>query len=236
MSPVRWMSFQGQAPYDVTRELQLQWVEKRIADQIPDTILMLEHPSTVTRGQGLQYTGEDRPRRMPLGALPPGTAYFETERGGDLTWHGPGQWVVYPIVKLADQDLGRFLRTLETGLIRTLGSLGIRAHRRERASGVWVGEQKVASMGIAVRKWVTFHGIALNCVNSWEGFSSITPCGFSPEVMCRVVDLITPEQKADFEAHWRERVENAWMESGVFDFADPSSFRKISLDEALRLD
>ncbi len=180
-------------------EYQKTLVERRARDEIPDTFLFVEHPPTVTRGRGLQRApGEsDAPRSAPLGPLPAGTEYFEIERGGDLTWHGPGQLVVYPIVKLdgtgfgADHDVTGYLRRLESVFGAWLAEYGLVTESRENATGIWVvgaksggpSARKIASIGIAVRKWVTYHGIGLNLANEDSGFRAIVPCGFDPEVM-----------------------------------------------------
>src|SRR5262249_52162241 len=108
--------------------------------------------------------------------------------GGDVTYHGPGQIVGYPIVQLGDgeRDLHRFLRNLEEGMIRALATFGVAAGRRAGATGVWVGEPrdlKIASIGISCRKWVTFHGLALNVTTDLEQFTRINPCGFDAGVM-----------------------------------------------------
>lgn len=109
----------------------------------------------------------------------------EIERGGDATYHGPGQLVAYPIVKLGEgeRDLHRFLRHLEEAMIRTLAERGVAAGRREGATGVWIGERKIASIGIACRRWVTFHGLALNVSTDLAYFQRIAPCGFDAAVM-----------------------------------------------------
>jgi lipoate-protein ligase B len=187
-------------PYEKVREFQLELTERRAKDEIPDTILFLEHEPVVTRGRGLQFTGEPRPRHMPMPVLPPEVTFAESERGGDLTYHGPGQLVIYPICKLdgkgisPNHDVSGFLRAMESILIEELDerfkSVGAKCEGVENATGVWVrgkGEEraskKIASIGIAVRKWVTYHGLALNCVNDLRPFQLISPCGFSPEVM-----------------------------------------------------
>ena len=189
----------GLTDYEAARELQLKLVEERAADLIPDTFLFLEHPPTITRGRGLQYTGEAGPRHMPVPVnLPPGIHFAEAERGGDLTCHGPGQLVIYPICKLdgsgfgPSQNVVGFIRKLERVLIEELAEWGIAAESRAHATGVWVEGRKVASLGIAVRKWVIYHGMAINCVNDLGLFQLISPCGFSPDVMTKVVDLKRP--------------------------------------------
>lgn len=203
-------SLPGLTHYEDARQLQLELVEQRVQDQIPDTVLFLEHHPVVTQGRGLQFTGTARPRHMPLPPfLPQGVAFCETERGGDLTYHGPGQWVVYPIIKLDGQgfgpfhDVSSFLRKLEQIFIDELLELGLVASVKEGATGVWVGEKKIASIGVAVRKWVTYHGIALNCMNDLKPFYSISPCGFSPEVMTRLADWMPLDEG------WRQKLENS---------------------------
>jgi len=213
---LKFRSLPGFTPYEEARTLQLSLVEQRVRDEIPDTILFLEHHPVVTQGRGLQFTGTPRPRHMPVPqSLPQGISFCESERGGDLTYHGPGQLVVYPIVKLDGQgfgphhDVAAFLRKVEKVFIDELMDLGIRLKSelrpsvREGATGVWIGERKIASLGVAIRKWVTYHGIALNCVNDLSPFHLISPCGFNPEVMTRLKDWIPLEE------NWRENLEKS---------------------------
>lgn len=151
---------------------------------------------------------------MPLpGPLPKGVSFSESERGGDLTYHGPGQLVVYPICKLdgsgfgPNHDVAAFLRRLEGVLIDVIADLGLKGESRPDATGVWVGPKKLASIGIAVKKWVTYHGIAINAVNDLAPFSLISPCGYSPEVMTRLSDL-SPEWARNTGASWRGDLES----------------------------
>ncbi len=229
----------GLTPYEQARLLQLELVERRARGEIGDTVLFVEHTPVITRGRGLQFSRAqaDRPRHMPLpGPLPSGIEFRESERGGDLTYHGPGQLVVYPILKLdgsgfgPQHDVAAFLRRFEAlfiGLIAELGQGAVEGLSREEATGVWVrrpGEpesasRKIASMGIAVRRWVTYHGLAINCVNDLAAFRLISPCGFSPEVMTRLADwLPAGSEGGQWLARWdrggREeleaRVARAW--------------------------
>src|SRR5690606_30396973 len=147
----------GLTDYEEVRKVQLHLIELRSEDLIEDTVLFLEHTPVVTRGRGLQFTGSPRPRQMPLvQPLPAGIQFVETERGGDLTYHGPGQLVIYPMCKLDGSgfaprhDVEGFLRKLERIVIEELESRGLAAHSRKNATGVWIGEKKVASMGIAI--------------------------------------------------------------------------------------
>jgi len=207
---LQFWSLSGLHSYESIRELQLQLVELRYRDLIPDTVLFLEHTPVITRGRGLQYTGQARPKHMPLlQLLPEGISFSESERGGDLTYHGPGQWVVYPICKLDGQgfgphhDVAGFLRRLELIFIEELVGRGLSAEAKDNATGVWVGTRKIASIGIAIRKWVSYHGVALNCVNDLKPFYLISPCGFNPEVMTRLSDCL------ELGPSWREELELA---------------------------
>ncbi len=215
---MRFVSLPGTLEYEAARELQLEAVEQRARGEIADTVYFLEHEPVITRGRGLQWTGVPRARHAPIaGPLPEGVAYFESERGGDLTYHGPGQLVIYPIVKLDGlgwgprRDVAAYLRKLEGVLVAALAEARIAAEARPGATGIWTGAKKIASIGVAVRRWVTFHGAALNVVNDLGPFSAISPCGFAPEVMAR----IGPE--ASSASSWREawegRIERAFRSS-----------------------
>lgn len=197
-------------PFQRAWEFQKELVEKRARDEIEDTVLFLEHTPVVTQGRGLQWTGKPREKHMPLPEVPEGTEFFEIERGGDLTWHGPGQLVVYPIVKLdgsgfgAHHDVTGYLRKFEKAFIQALAHYDLLAEARESATGVWVGDQKIASIGIAVKKWVTYHGLAVNAVNDLTPFYTFSPCGFSSEVMTSI-ELLRPGQGPE----WRPRLEQS---------------------------
>jgi lipoate-protein ligase B len=119
-----------------------------------------------------------------------GLPTFRVERGGEATWHGPGQVVAYPIFALAEgrRDVRRFLRDLEEVVIRTLAEVEVEGSRREGLTGVWIGEQKVCSMGVAFRQWVSWHGLALNVLTDPEAFQGFRPCGLEPGQMTRVAD------------------------------------------------
>jgi lipoyl(octanoyl) transferase len=174
----------GVEEYRVTWERQLALVEARQRGEVEDTLLLVEHPHVITLGrrQGA------RAHVLAAGDVP----VVEIERGGDATYHGPGQLVAYPIVQLVEgeRDLHRFLRNLEEAAIGAVGELGVAgAGRREGATGVWIEERKIASIGIACRRWVTFHGIALNVRTDLAYFARIQPCGFAPEVMTSVAAL-----------------------------------------------
>lgn len=214
---LQFLSLPGLTPYTEARELQQKMVDQRARGEIPDTVIFLEHEPVITRGRGLQGAGsrEGGVRHMPAPMLPPGISFSETERGGDLTYHGPGQLVIYPICLLDGEgfgprrDIDAFLRKFEGVLINVLARYGLAGEHRRDATGVWVGERKLASIGIAIRKWVTYHGMAVNVVNDFDGFRLISPCGFSPEVMVNLAEL---ESSASLPPGWQPQW-RAWLES-----------------------
>ncbi|MCA9679646.1 MAG: lipoyl(octanoyl) transferase LipB [Kofleriaceae bacterium] len=173
----------GVLDYRAAWARQLEAVERRKGGDGVDELLVVEHPHVITLG---------RSRAAQANVLVPGDVpVVEIERGGDVTYHGPGQLVVYPIVRLEDgeRDLHRFLRNLEEAMIRTVARWGIEAGREPGKTGVWLdgvggsGRKKIASIGIACRRWVTFHGLALNVTTDLAYFTRINPCGFEAGVM-----------------------------------------------------
>lgn len=156
---------------------QLEHVDRRKRGDGRDVLLVVEHPHVITLG---------RSRAAEQNVLAPGEVeVVPIERGGDVTYHGPGQLVAYPIFLLRERerDLHRFLRNLEEAMIRTVAEHGLEAGRNPGKTGVWLGERKLASIGIACRRWVTFHGLALNVNTDLSYFSRINPCGFDAAVM-----------------------------------------------------
>jgi lipoate-protein ligase B len=176
----------GRRPYGEVLELQRNLCRQRVAGEIADDILLLvEHEPVVTLGRGT------RAGSLPLSAAElerRGVEVFEVERGGDVTFHGPGQLVGYPIIDLQRhrQDLHWYLRRLEAGLIGGLGALGIDAEVNRGLTGVWTGGRKLASIGIHVKQWVTFHGFALNVNTDLSYFDLIVPCGIKDVIMTSV--------------------------------------------------
>jgi lipoate-protein ligase B len=158
--------------------LQKELVAQRQRDEIPDTLLLVEHPHVITLGRGTHKENVLAPGDMPL---------FEIERGGDVTYHGPGQLVGYPIFLLRqeERDLHLYLRNLEEALIRIVGRFGIPGERKEAWTGVWTagGARKLASIGVAVKRWVTLHGFALNVSTDLARFAAINPCGLEATIM-----------------------------------------------------
>ncbi|MDW8083689.1 MAG: lipoyl(octanoyl) transferase LipB [Candidatus Caldarchaeum sp.] len=165
----------GTVEYGLCHRLMLKLLEERVANEIGDTVLLLEHQDVYTLGR----RGRDEnifDRSIPV---------YKVERGGDATYHGPGQLVVYPIVSLAELKLGvaEFVNLLEEATIRTLADFSISAGRVEGKPGVWVTQRKIASIGLAVKNWVTYHGLALNVNTDLSKFDGIRPCGMESHVM-----------------------------------------------------
>ncbi len=166
----------GYAKYAEIWVLQKNLVKKRIQGEIIDTLILVEHPPVITLGKKAKkeelLVSEDFLFQHKI-------EYFYVERGGRVTFHGPGQLVAYPIVDLSldGKDIHRYLRNLEEVIIRVLKKLGIEGERIKGYTGVWVKGEKVASIGIGVRRWVTYHGLALNVNTDLSYFSLINPCG-----------------------------------------------------------
>lgn len=191
----------GQIDYLEAWDLQRELVALRRQDRIPDLLLTCEHEEVVTTGRKAQ--GPTRSPDETAGVVAAGIRVIEIERGGSATYHGPGQLVGYPIVKLEpgkERDLHAFLRTIESSLIAPLGALGLEAGRKPDYTGVWVGERKVASIGIACRGWVTYHGFALNLAVDLERFRLFRPCDLEASVMADLKALGVEVERATLTA------------------------------------
>ena len=182
MKVTRW----GHLPYPEAHAAMRQAVDDRVAGLAPDTLFLCEHDPVYTLG---------RRRGAELNVLDPGGApVIPVERGGDVTFHGPGQVVGYPVVGLPPrrQDLHAWLRGLEDVLIDTLGSFGLDAGRDSRNTGVWVDGRKIAAIGIACRSWVSWHGFAINVSTDLGWFHRANPCGMSSALVTRMADHLDP--------------------------------------------
>ena len=179
----------GLMPYGTALDRQLALLDARIQDRIPDTLVLVEHPPVVTLGRA-KTTANLRVTRDELRAR--GIEFFEISRGGDATYHGPGQLVGYPIFDLRHhgRDVLHYCRRVEAVLIGTLAGFGLAGRAVPGKAGVWVGERKIASLGISLRRWVTFHGFALNVGVDLAGFEVIRPCGEEPEIMTSMAVLL----------------------------------------------
>ena len=168
----------GLIDYQAAIELQRRLVDARKADQIPDQLLLLEHPPVITLGA---RTRNDRSHVLATeeGLKRLGIALHDAGRGGDVTYHGPGQLVGYPILDLRPDrcDVHRYVRDLEEALILAVAGFGVTAGRVEGLTGVWVGSDKLAAMGVRISRWVTSHGFALNVAPAMAHFDLIVPCG-----------------------------------------------------------
>ena len=168
----------GRTEYRAALEAQKALVRRRLEDAIPDTLVFTEHAPVFTVGmrrgadRHLVWDAAERARR--------GIDLARTNRGGDVTYHGPGQMVVYPIVSLrAERDLHAYLRRLESVVIGALARFGLEAGRRDGMTGIWIGHRKICAIGVAVRSWIAYHGIALNRDPDLTHFGGIVPCGIA---------------------------------------------------------
>jgi lipoyl(octanoyl) transferase len=177
---VAWL---GRIDYGAALELQNVLAAARLRDDVGDVLLLLEHPHVYTLGRGADERFVLNPADIPV---------YRVSRGGQVTYHGPGQLIGYPIVKLegAERDVIRYLRRLEQVLIEALAAIGIRAQRRMQLTGVWVGQEKIASIGVGFRRWVSLHGFALNVATDLSFFDAIVPCGIAG---CRMTSINAQE-------------------------------------------
>jgi len=180
----------GQVDYGAALELQARLVEERKADRIPDQLLLLEHPPVITLGV------KTRNDRSHVVATPDvledeGVELFESGRGGDVTYHGPGQLVGYPILDLRPDrcDVHRYVRDLEEVLMRAVARFGIVSGRLPGLTGAWVGDRKLAAIGVRIARWVTSHGFALNVSTNLAHFDLIVPCGITDKGVTSMVEL-----------------------------------------------
>lgn len=202
----------GRVPYREALELQHRAVLARAGGETGDAIYFVEHEPVLTVGRGGRAESLITSER-DLSAR--GVEIVSVERGGDVTYHGPGQVVAYPIVGLdglpSGRDLHRYLRDLEEVLIRTLAAYGLSAGRRPPYTGVWVGERKVAAIGVAVRRWIAFHGFALNVDPDLSHFDWIHPCGIHHLGVASLRSLLgAPPARGDVLAHLREVFSQVW--------------------------
>jgi len=166
----------GPCGYLPSLELQSKVVQKRKTSEVPDCLLFVEYPHTITLGRG------GKAEHLLVGASElesKSVRYCETDRGGDITYHGPGQMIAYPILDLKElrRDIDWYLRSLENCIIETLVDFGVQSERVSGATGVWVGDEKIAAIGVRTSQWVTSHGLALNVNTDLDYFDLIVPCG-----------------------------------------------------------
>jgi lipoyl(octanoyl) transferase len=191
-----WVCHLGVVPYHEALALQMGIRERRQAEELPDTLLLLEHPSVYTRGrrsvEGELTLGEDFYRARGIDVV-------DTDRGGRVTYHGPGQLVGYPVMRIA--DIGAYLRTMEDSIVAALAEEGIEARSRcaegSDYTGVWVEDRKIASIGVHVSREVTTHGFAVNVNNDLDPFSWVVACGLPDVAMTSIARELPPGRTAD---------------------------------------
>ena len=191
----------GPVAYGEALELQRALVADRQAGRVPDLLVLLEHPHVITLGVGARHR-RDNVRAGAEALARRGVDVVEAPRGGDVTYHGPGQLVGYPIVDLNPdrRDVHRYVRDLEEVLIRTAAVFGVSAGRSPRLTGVWVGDEKLAAIGVRLSRWVTSHGFALNVTTDLDFFKLIRPCGISDRGVTSLAALTgRPVNRADVE-------------------------------------
>jgi lipoyl(octanoyl) transferase len=184
----------GLVKYGDALDLQKRFVEERKAGRIPDQLLLLQHPPVITLGV------KSKDARANVLASPDdleraGVEIFETGRGGDVTFHGPGQLVGYPILDLNPdrRDVHKYVRDLEEALIRTAAAFGITAGRQPGLTGVWVGDTKLAAIGVRIARWTTSHGFALNVSTNLDSFNLIVPCGITDKGVTSLAKLVNKD-------------------------------------------
>ena len=181
----------GQRPYQEVWDYQKEIQAKRIAGEIEDTFLMVEHEPVYTLGKNANENHLLQSRDQSVDV-------FNIERGGDITFHGPGQLVGYPILDLSNykKSVSWYMRTLEQIIIDTVSEFGIEAKRIEGLTGVWVGDEKIAALGVRIRRWVTMHGFSINVNTDLTFYDGIIPCGIfdhgitsMEQLLCRAQDM-----------------------------------------------
>ncbi|HEY7219329.1 MAG TPA: lipoyl(octanoyl) transferase LipB [Candidatus Binatia bacterium] len=181
----------GCLDYFSALKLQEELVARKQRDPSPDILLFVEHPHVYTLGRGGKEANVLAPQGVPV---------IRASRGGDVTYHGPGQLVVYPIIDLRSKlrkDVHRYVRNLEYAAIRTLKDFGLTATRRPPFTGIWIGDKKIAAIGIAVRRCITFHGLALNVNPDLSFFNRIIPCGLAWADVTSMANELGKEQSAE---------------------------------------
>lgn len=183
----------GQRAYEPTWSAMKAFTQDR-DDTMPDEIWLVQHPPVFTQGLNGKLEHLLNPGEIPV---------VQTDRGGQVTYHGPGQWILYPLLDLkrAGLDTRHFVHSLERGLIDYLSTLSIDAHAREDAPGVYVGDAKLASLGLKVTRKGCYHGIALNVDMDLSPFARINPCGLTRQPMTQLADLVTPLPESDALLH-----------------------------------
>ncbi|MFQ5534217.1 MAG: lipoyl(octanoyl) transferase LipB [Sphingomonadales bacterium] len=217
MAVIEWKVSTGRVPYETALQAMETRVEAIRREEAPELVWLLEHPALYTAGTSAKAEDLIEPNRFPV---------FDAGRGGEYTYHGPGQRVAYVMLDLQrrGRDLRRFVRDLEQWIIDTLAVFAVRGERRSGRVGVWVErgsrvddkivEDKIAAIGVRVRRWVTFHGIALNVEPDLSHYQGIVPCGIPEHGVTSLVDLGLPVTMMDVDAALRRSFEKIFLEGG----------------------
>jgi lipoyl(octanoyl) transferase len=203
--PELWVAHLGTLPYREGVQLQERVRTRRQAGEIPDALLLLEHPPVCTKGRRSQ------PADLPMGEdwyRLQGIEIEDTDRGGRVTYHGPGQLVGYPI--MAAPDVPMYIKTMEAAVIAALAAEGIHAQVRDGLTGVWAGEGKIGSIGVHVSRGVTTHGFAINVDNDLQPFEWIVPCGIE---QVRMTSVCRETGRADHLSCFRKRMAHAFSQA-----------------------
>jgi lipoyl(octanoyl) transferase len=184
----------GLVPYEEALQLQKSLVEERKAGRIPDQLLLLQHPPVITLGVKAR---SDRSHVLATDSelASQGVEFFETGRGGDVTYHGPGQLVGYPILDLKPDrcDVHQYVRDLEEVLIKVAAEFGVSAGRVAGLTGVWVAQEKLAAIGVRISRWITSHGFAFNVATNLDHFQLIVPCGITDRGVTSLERLLSQD-------------------------------------------
>jgi lipoyl(octanoyl) transferase len=216
----------GVVPYATAASMQAALVDDRRAGRVPDLLLLLEHPHVVTLGVKREQA-RSHVIAPPEALSGRGVELHESGRGGDVTYHGPGQLVGYPILNLAPDrcDVHRYVRDLEEVMIRAAGDFGVRAARVPGLTGVWAGSEKLGAIGVRIARWITSHGFAFNVTTDLDYFKLIVPCGIPDRGVTSLAKLVgrpvtMPEAEAAVIRHFQ----------AVFDFDVVREFSAGGLD------
>lgn len=211
----------GWMDYAAALEFQHRLVEAKQRESLPDVLLFVEHPHVYTLGRGGKDSNVLAPGEVPV---------YRTGRGGDVTYHGPGQLVVYPIIDLRSKlrkDVHRYVKNLEWSAIRTLKDFGLEGARRPPYTGVWIGDRKIAAIGVAVRRCITFHGLALNVNTDLGYFNRIVPCGLTWAQVTSMRQELGVEQNMDAV---RQRFLRRFAETFGYSRVEPESALTLGVD------
>ena len=202
----------GRIDYAAATEIQNNLQQAQIAGELGPVILVVEHPPTITIGR--RGTTEEVVAPEPV-LRARGVAVHETDRGGQVTFHGPGQLVLYPLIPVQNLGLHEYMRLMEEAVIRTLAPYGLEGYRVEGRTGVWIGKEKICAMGIRVRRWWSTHGLALNVDTDLNYFGLIVPCGIRDRGVCSMKKLLgdkTPARSAVRNALVKELTDQLKLE------------------------